>query len=306
MLLKESKLVYQPAFFIVTEMKSSLRKSLTKTLGLDLVKRLLTATTSTCWKTDALRLQYKKPACKHLQAGFYVYESLWSQGGAASWKGFQWCGWKVSIPLKSGKCCKLSKLYNTVGHTSQSLWSQGSAARNACSVTKTAMLSIPLKSGKCCKFDYTISEFIKSSQSLWSQGSAARRMSVQISASWASQSLWSQGSATSPLAIRDEFPRDSQSLWSQGSAARGGGMGLDLISTLNPFEVREVLQGNRCPHQPQSSSQSLWSQGSAASKSLHSCVWCVNLSIPLKSGKCCKSALQNFLIKINKLFVSFR
>ena len=30
------------------------------------------------------------------------------------------------------------------------------------------------------------------------------------------------------------------------------------------------------------------------------------LSIPLKSGKCCKSALQNFLIKINKLFVSFR
>ena len=41
MLLKESKLVYQPAFFIVTEMKSSLRKSLTKTLGLDLVKRLL-------------------------------------------------------------------------------------------------------------------------------------------------------------------------------------------------------------------------------------------------------------------------
>ena len=219
MLLKESKLVYQPAFFIVTEMKSSLRKSLTKTLGLDLVKRLLTATTSTCWKTDALRLQYKKPACKHLQAGFYVYESLWSQG---------------------------------------------SAARNACSVTKTAMLSIPLKSGKCCKFDYTISEFIKSSQSLWSQGSAARRMSVQISASWASQSLWSQGSAASPLAIRDEFPRDSQSLWSQGSAARGGGMGLDLISTLNPFEVREVLQGNRCPHQPQSSSQSLWSQGSAA------------------------------------------
>ena len=43
MLLKESKLVYQPAFFIVTEMKSSLRKSLTKTLGLDLVNRLLPA-----------------------------------------------------------------------------------------------------------------------------------------------------------------------------------------------------------------------------------------------------------------------
>ena len=288
MLLKESKLVYQPAFFIVTEMKSSLRKSLTKTLGLDLVKRLLTATTSTCWKTDALRLQYKKPACKHLQAGFYVYESLWSQGGAASWKGFQWCGWKVSIPLKSGKCCKLSKLYNTVGHTSQSLWSQGSAARNACSVTKTAMLSIPLKSGKCCKFDYTISEFIKSSQSLWSQGSAARRMSVQISASWASQSLWSQGSAARRQAdsrqqqpvlsiplksgkcckkevyVRkgglvlsiplksgkcckkspDRSPRTpvSQSLWSQGSAASDRPRRMSKTITLNPFEVREVLQ----------------------------------------------------------------
>ena len=34
---------------------------------------------------------------------------------------------------------------------------------------------------------------------------------------------------------------------------------------------------------------------------------CYNLvSIPLKSGRCCKSALQNFLIKINKLFVIFR
>ena len=28
--------------------------------------------------------------------------------------------------------------------------------------------------------------------------------------------------------------------------------------------------------------------------------------IPLKSGRCCKGALQNFLIKINKLFVNFR
>ena len=52
---------------------------------------------------------------------------------------------------------------------------------------------------------------------------------------------------------------------------------------LNPFEVREVLQ---------------------VAKELltRSC----DVSIPLKSGRCCKSALQNFLIKINKLFVIFR
>ncbi len=50
---------------------------------------------------------------------------------------------------------------------------------------------------------------------------------------------------------------------------------------LNPFEVREVLQGL--------------------------CWRCRNaqkVSIPLKSGRCCKSALQNYFFKIKVLFVN--
>ena len=57
----------------------------------------------------------------------------------------------------------------------------------------------------------------------------------------------------------------------------------NIITSLNPFEVREVLQVAK-PSKPP-----LW-----------------KVSIPLKSGRCCKGALQNFLIKINKLFVNFR
>ncbi len=55
------------------------------------------------------------------------------------------------------------------------------------------------------------------------------------------------------------------------------------LKCLNPFEVREVLQGSN------------------KRREAHQLV-----SIPLKSGRCCKSALQNFLIKINNLFVNFR
>ena len=56
-----------------------------------------------------------------------------------------------------------------------------------------------------------------------------------------------------------------------------------MIISLNPFEVREVLQGICQTHR----------------------AW-YGVSIPLKSGRCCKGALQNLLIKINKLFVNFR
>ena len=56
-----------------------------------------------------------------------------------------------------------------------------------------------------------------------------------------------------------------------------------MIISLNPFEVREVLQDRRRNHCQKPS-----------------------VSIPLKSGRCCKGALQNLLIKINKLFVNFR
>ena len=56
-----------------------------------------------------------------------------------------------------------------------------------------------------------------------------------------------------------------------------------MIISLNPFEVREVLQG-----------------AAGDFRELF------RVSIPLKSGRCCKGALQNLLIKINKLFVNFR
>ncbi len=75
---------------------------------------------------------------------------------------------------------------------------------------------------------------------------------------------------------------------------------------LNPFEVREVLQamatGTPCLFLlsiPLKSGKCCKYHGLGQGKRQQ-------LSIPLKSGKCCKSALQNFLIKINKLFVSFR
>ena len=55
---------------------------------------------------------------------------------------------------------------------------------------------------------------------------------------------------------------------------------------LNPFGVREVSK-----HQTQA-------------EQLRGLIQLV--SIPLKSGRCCKGALQNLLIKINKLFVNFR
>ncbi len=60
-------------------------------------------------------------------------------------------------------------------------------------------------------------------------------------------------------------------------------MGCVLVDSLNPFEVREVLQvlGNRRQHR-------------------------VHVSIPLKSGRCCKGALQNYLFKIKELFVKLR
>ena len=50
---------------------------------------------------------------------------------------------------------------------------------------------------------------------------------------------------------------------------------------LNPFEVREVLQAIVNPEDVK-----------------------YEVSIPLKSGRCCKSALQNYFFKIKVLFVN--
>ena len=79
-----------------------------------------------------------------------------------------------------------------------------------------------------------------------------------------------------------------------------------MIISLNPFEVREVLQGARLHDKgvytrlnPFEVREVLQDMG----KHRHRFG---RVSIPLKSGRCCKGALQNLLIKINKLFVNFR
>ena len=173
---------------------------------------------------------------------------------------------------------------------SQSLWSQGGAAsRITCQQRTTGWVSIPLKSGRCCK---TI--FIKLllgwvSQSLWSQGGAASCTSPNHWRGWLSQSLWSQGGAASenfdtvenhislnPFEVREVLQVLVR------ATTRGDGVSIPLKSgrccklqlrrqhrvetCLNPFEVREVLQ-ERCSV----------------------IQFALSVSIPLKSGRCCKT-----------------
>ena len=93
-----------------------------------------------------------------------------------------------------------------------------------------------------------------------------------------SQSLWSQGGAASYVSEYDIKIIVSQSLWSQGGAARTYQFNLGIIIGLNPFEVREVLQVHSCylprPH---------------------------TVSIPLKSGRCCKKFTLKTVFRAKRL-----
>ena len=80
-----------------------------------------------------------------------------------------------------------------------------------------------------------------------------------------SQSLWSQGGAASEYKADDGKFYLSQSLWSQGGAARQYAHAKRVRVSLNPFEVREVLQVT-------------WTIKNLKKQ----------VSIPLKSGRCCK------------------
>ena len=103
------------------------------------------------------------------------------------------------------------------------------------------------------------------SQSLWSQGGAARYKYRPRIRGYLSQSLWSQGGAARFRHDSCDQCGASQSLWSQGGAARSL-IWLEIdVGSLNPFEVREVLQ-----------EVGLTSDTANA------------VSIPLKSGRCCK------------------
>ena len=79
----------------------------------------------------------------------------------------------------------------------------------------------------------------------------------------------------------------------------------EVKKSLNPFEVREVLQ-ERSFHHP----RGLFSLNPFEVREVLQVIDIVrcnlkHVSIPLKSGRCCKSPLQNLFIKINKLYVSF-
>ena len=84
-----------------------------------------------------------------------------------------------------------------------------------------------------------------------------------------SQSLWSQGGAASEYKADDGKFYLSQSLWSQGGAARQYAHAKRVRVSLNPFEVREVLQVT-------------WTIKNLKKQ----------VSIPLKSGRCCKPTVS--------------
>ena len=107
-------------------------------------------------------------------------------------------GLSVSIPLKSGRCCKVNILGLGLANTSLNpfevrevlqgsriTWWQNCPGLNPFEVRevlqvsyancmeRTATVSIPLKSGRCCKGKHELNKIFKQSQSLWSQGGAA-------------------------------------------------------------------------------------------------------------------------------------
>ena len=126
---------------------------------------------------------------------------------------------------------------------SQSLWSQGSAASLT---TQSASSSNPLN-------PFEVREVLQGAVSKrWSRN----LLSIPLKSGKCCKVMW--------YSFKPE--KDSQSLWSQGSAASCTSKKHRSRETLNPFEVREVLQGITTKNTRQKSfSQSLWSQGSAAS-----------------------------------------
>ena len=135
----------------------------------------------------------------------------------------------------------------------------------------------------------------RASQSLWSQGGAASSTNVDYLGRWSSQSLWSQGGAASGTKPVLTLHVTSQSLWSQGGAASWTVLTCAVLTCLNPFEVREVLQvrPKRFRHlhgclNPFEVREVL--------QVLHQChQWCWWVSIPLKSGRCCKLRTKSTL-----------
>ena len=155
---------------------------------------------------------------------------------------------------------------------SQSLWSQGGAAsRITCQQRTTGWVSIPLKSGRCCKTIF-----------------------IKLLLGWVSQSLWSQGGAASCTSPNHWRGWLSQSLWSQGGAASENFDTVENHISLNPFEVREVLQVLvRATTRGDGVSIPLKSGRCCKYLPLVASITAV-VSIPLKSGRCCKVKAMPF------------
>ena len=199
----------------------------------------------------------------------------------------------VSIPLKSGRCCKsLRRWFRRLSIVSIPLKSGRCCKRYKTANKGTNTVSIPLKSGRCCKTTgWSETPFGKVSIPLKS-GRCCKVMMAFLVATRLSQSLWSQGGAASTKCNEIPGVELSQSLWSQGGAARRATTQQQPTRGLNPFEVREVLQVRVQDNAEKVLSQSLWSQGGAA-RSLW-LNWLTNrVSIPLKSGRCCKCQGQS-------------
>ena len=166
--------------------------------------------------------------------------------------------------MKSGRCCKLKRL--------SMMWLKSLnpfEVREVLQAVKALQysrthLSIPLKSGKCCKKRMfgdkdgdALNPFeVREVLQVWLHNQRVHQiLSIPLKS----------GKCCKEQSRKDGREIFSQSLWSQGSAARWCGIASNLKRTLNPFEVREVLQVARA-------------RNTGAEK----------LSIPLKSGKCCK------------------
>ena len=125
---------------------------------------------------------------------------------------------------------------------------------------------IPLKSGRCCKAIAYLNSSDYSSQSLWSQGGAAS----------STLCLTVQDASHNPFEVREVLQETHGAL-------------THTWTSLNPFEVREVLQDRRSIYRSGNRSQSLWSQGGAARWGKWVYPLLRSVSIPLKSGRCCKN-----------------
>ena len=150
----------------------------------------------------------------------FWYGSLWSQGGAASNTGGHHRPVIVSIPLKSGRCCKCQMDGCCEDCVSLNPFEVREVLQVFGVVQQKDMISLnPFEVREVLQVRILARDTPCASQSLWSQGGAARRRGH-----------------------RSVRPIWSQSLWSQGGAASHMNHVMIVLVCLNPFEVREVLQ----------------------------------------------------------------